>query len=327
MRPEAEKTADGDASCPGCAAGRKTRPKRNAAPHAGIAHATPSKEASVNPPNTADTAVSFDTCKDTLAFLENVPIVGPGLAGIAFGNDLRIPEILNKGSEFLFTSNGPPAATNPTKTVAANPTKTAAVNPTTTTVANPAKFVTTNLPKSTAASLPKDGVATRPKATGRNAAEADRRKVRIGDMCLVAPKTWTREQPPMDFLLAQFILPGVAGDPTSAQLTVAAAGETGPRSLARLREQLKQKPAEGSVEHLQIGDNEVVLVDSTGDYGDASDPLPPPVNEGRYRALNAIVFLGDKVYFVNCTGPEKIVGERLGEFRAFLQTLKLIDQS
>ena len=44
----------------------------------------------------------------------------------------------------------------------------------------------------------------------------------------------------------------------------------------------------------------------------------------RYRSLNAMVFLGGSVYFVNCTGPEKTVTERVGEFRAFLETLKAV---
>jgi hypothetical protein len=67
-------------------------------------------------------------------------------------------------------------------------------------------------------------------------------------------------------------------------------------------------------------------VDSSGDSGDTSDPFPSPVSEGRYRVLNATVFVGGKVYFVNCSGPEKTVGERAGEFRAFLQTMKPVDQ-
>ena len=39
-----------------------------------------------------------------------------------------------------------------------------------------------------------------------------------------------------------------------------------------------------------------------------------------------MVFAGEKVYFVNCTGPEKTVGERAAEFRAFLQTMKPVQQ-
>jgi hypothetical protein len=183
-----------------------------------------------------------------------------------------------------------------------------------------------NLPKTGDTNPAETGGTAPPKAAGRDTAEVDSREVRIGAVRLVAPKTWTRERPPIDFLLAEFSLPRAKGDGSDAQLTVAAAGENDPQSLERLREQLKQRPAEGSVEHLRIGAGEVVLADSSGDSGDASGPFPSPVSEGRYRVLNAMVFVGGKLYFVNCTGPEKTVGERAGEFRAFLQTMKSVDQ-
>ena len=142
-------------------------------------------------------------------------------------------------------------------------------------------------------------------------------EVQIGPMCLAAPKTWVRERPPIGFILAQFSLPRAKGDPSDAQLTVAAAGENNPQGLYNLRKLQDRKPGEGSVEQLRIAGKEVVLLDSSTDDGDAG--------EGRYRVLNAMVFAGGKVYFVNCSGPERTVGERAGEFRDFLQTMKELD--
>jgi hypothetical protein len=169
------------------------------------------------------------------------------------------------------------------------------------------------------------------KTAGRDdGAKVDSKDVRFGNMCLVAPKNWMRERPPMGFIMAQFSLPRAAGDKADAQLTITSPGEHDPKAVERVREQLKEKPEEGSMERLQIAGNEVVLVDSTGDYGDDSDEddksSPPPANQGRYRALNAMVFLGGKVYVINCTGPEKTVSERASEFRAFLQTMKPADK-
>ena len=40
-----------------------------------------------------------------------------------------------------------------------------------------------------------------------------------------------------------------------------------------------------------------------------------------------MVFIGKKMYVVNGTGPEKTVGQRAAEFRAFLQTMKPVQQS
>ncbi len=144
-------------------------------------------------------------------------------------------------------------------------------------------------------------------------AAGDGRNVRMGTLDLVAPKTWTRERPPLNFMLAQFSLPRATGDLADAQLTVAPAGDNDLRSLDRLRKQIQEVAKQSAVEHLQIGGNQVILVDTSGDDGDAS---------GRYRALNAMVFVGKNMYVVNCTGPEKTVGQRAAEFRAFLQTMK-----
>ena len=94
-----------------------------------------------------------------------------------------------------------------------------------------------------------------------------------------------------------------------------------------MQDLLQKESAEGAVEHMQIGNNEVVLVETAGDDGDTSDDSPAPATGGRYRVLNATVFAGGKVYVVNCTGPEKTVSERAGEFRAFLQTIASVDES
>jgi hypothetical protein len=181
--------------------------------------------------------------------------------------------------------------------------------------AAPAKKADGNPPK----------IADAKPAAGRNAADVDSSEVRIGATRLVSPKTWTRERPPVDLILAAFRLPRAQGDRADAQLTVATAGKTDPKSFQRLREQLSQTSPAGSVEHLRIGESEVVLVESSGESGDTSDPFPAPVSEGRYRALNATVFVGGRVYFITCTGPEKTVGERAGEFRGFLQTMKSVN--
>lgn len=188
--------------------------------------------------------------------------------------------------------------------------------------ANPAKAGDTDLAKITDLPAAKTGGAIRAKAARRHTAagagsEADRGEVQIGPMCLVAPKTWTRERPPIDLILAQFSLPRANGDPADATLTVAAAGENNSQSLRNLRKFQSRKPGQGGVEQLRIAEKEVVLLDNSTDAGDGS--------EGRYRTLNAMVFAGGKVYFVNCSGPERTVGERAGEFRNFLQTMKAID--
>ena len=239
-------------------------------------------------------------------------MVAPNLARITSWIGPKVPEILEKSRETMTAPRTAAGDTNEAKVADANPAKVGDKT------------------------LAEAGGTTRPNTARRNTAKADRHEVRMGGMCLVAPTTWTRERPPINFLVAQFRLLRAKGDGADAQLTVAAVGESTPRSLARLREQLKQDAEEGSVENLQIAGNEVIMVDSSGDGGSeeasendghASGPSAPPASVGRYRVLNAMVFVGGKVYVVNCSGPERTVGERAGEVRAFLQTMKPADKS
>ncbi|MBI4403406.1 MAG: hypothetical protein HY537_04555 [Deltaproteobacteria bacterium] len=150
-------------------------------------------------------------------------------------------------------------------------------------------------------------------------------EVRTAGLRFIAPKTWMREQVPVSFVLAQFSLPRAKGDGADAQVTITSVGNGGSKALKRLGGQLNQKSDEGgSVERLQIGGNSVIVTDNTGeDGGDPGDPFSQAPGVGRYRELNAMVFIGDKIYSINCTGPQKTVSERAAEFRAFLQSMKV----
>ena len=150
------------------------------------------------------------------------------------------------------------------------------------------------------------------------------REVRFGGLCLTAPDTWNREKSPVKFILAEFSLRRSEGDSADAQLTVTLAVNNDPDGLKRLREQIRdtEQGPENKIERLTIGGREIVLVDSVESSDEEGDSSASSASEGRDRSLNAMVFLGNSVYFVNCTGPEKTVTERVGEFRAFLETMK-----
>ena len=130
-----------------------------------------------------------------------------------------------------------------------------------------------------------------PKAGGGDAAAHGGREVRIGNTRLAAPKGWVRERPPLGFVLAQFSLPRVVGDGEDAQLTVTAAAETTPRSINRLREQLKEEGGESSVEQLRIAGNEVLLVESSGDDDEAGNDS---VSAGQCGPLSNLECPGDR---------------------------------
>ncbi len=91
-------------------------------------------------------------------------------------------------------------------------------------------------------------------------------------------------------------------------------------------EQVRQTASREEEEHLTISGAEIVLVDSLGkEIDDADDSSSSPKGKGHFRAVNARVSLMDSVYSVNCTGPEKTVGERAGEFCGFLETMKTVE--
>jgi hypothetical protein len=167
------------------------------------------------------------------------------------------------------------------------------------------------------------GVVEPQKATGQDAAGTDTRNVRFAGVSLTAPNGWIRRRPPLKFILAEFGLPAAEGDPSEAQLTVTRAVNEDPAGVDRLLEQLKEEEEsqDSKIEQLTIANHKVVVVDSSGSYDDEEDSSAPSKTGERYRSLNAMVFLGGSVYFVNCTGPEKTVTEHLGEFRAFLETM------
>ncbi len=151
------------------------------------------------------------------------------------------------------------------------------------------------------------------------------RHVQIGNLRLEAPKAWLRKKPPIDFILAEFVLPRAPGDPEDAQLTVTAVGPNDPERLNQLREELKRSQGQATVEYLKISGVEVILVDASANYGEMPGVFAPEVREGRYRVLNAILPVGEKLYFVNCSGPEKTVGHYARQFRDFLLGMKSAD--
>ena len=154
------------------------------------------------------------------------------------------------------------------------------------------------------------------------AASSESRQVHIGHLRLEAPKAWLRKKPPVDFILAEFVLPRAPGDPEDAQLTVTTVGPNNPQRLNQLREELKKSPGQATVEYLTISGVEVILVDASANYGEMPGVFAPETREGRYRVLNAIVPVGEKLYFVNCSGPEKTVGNYARQFRDFLLGMK-----
>ncbi len=352
---------EGEAICPGSPSPHRIRPKFDARVHSRVADGaqsganspTDSRQAGrglpqigdANRTKAVDAVVPYEVGEGVRTLLGIVPLVAPGFAGIGLGQELWDPKVIAGMREALAASPAATGATNPAKIAApsppgvgdarrdrikANPAGNSATKSTEVAASNSAAIRDTHAARVEVSKVSKEHATRGAKTLRRDLSGIDSKEVRMGSVRLVAPQTWVRERAPLDFVLAQFILPRAKGDPSDAELTVAPAGVKGPKGLQRLREELNETPNDGSVERLQIGGNEVVVVDSTetegtDDDGSPRGPSPSPATEGRSRILNAIVFLGDKGYFVTCTGPEKTVSARAGEFRDFLQTMKPVD--
>lgn len=174
------------------------------------------------------------------------------------------------------------------------------------------------------ASKPKAAGVTRP-AFMQKAAPVDleSRDVKLGAMNLVAPETWTRRQPPFPMIAAHFDLPRAEGDPRDARLTITAVGKSNQEKLDGLLEQFNKKTKDrGSVKRVEIGGIQVTVLDFAGMHGNQQAPFVPEGTQGGFRILNAMLPIGDELYIVNCSGPEKTMGERADEFHAFLQSMK-----
>lgn len=241
------------------------------------------------------------------------------------GSRAKIPDAVHanaEGGSHAKAAKSPltkSSQTNPLKATNAEPAEVGAKGAETATAASAEPSPT----KTADAGPAKTADPVLPAPASRDAALLNSREVRIGDMQLTAPKDWARIKPPIKFILAQFNLPKASGDPIDGQLTVAAIGENSPKNLERFRKQMGESQ-KGSVETMQIAGSDVILLDNSGSYGEIQGPFAPPVKEGRYRVFNAIVPLGNKLYFVTCTGPEKTIGDHSDEFRSFLLSMKSV---
>jgi hypothetical protein len=140
---------------------------------------------------------------------------------------------------------------------------------------------------------------------------------------LTAPGNWVRKAPRVEFIRAEFSLPRSEGDSADGRLTVSVAGGSLEDNINRWRQQFAGKPEKESLEHLKASGIDVTLVDLSGTYNDQRGPFAPATECPGYRMLGAIFDVGGQLHFVKAYGPAKTMAARAGEFRAFVESLKL----
>ncbi len=146
--------------------------------------------------------------------------------------------------------------------------------------------------------------------------------VKIKEITLAVPATWTQEEPANNLRLAQFKIDPVKGDKEGAELVVSSFGGGGGGVDPNLKRWVNEFQMEGRKAKITKGESKqgvYYVSDLTGIY---NKRIGPPI-QGKTapmpgsRALGIILQVPDaNVYFLKLTGPEKTVTAAAAAFRA-----------
>ena len=147
----------------------------------------------------------------------------------------------------------------------------------------------------------------------------------LGPLSAVAPKDWVAQQPSSSMRVAQYGLPGPAGEATLG-IFFFGPGQGGSveANIERWHGQFTQEdgqPAQGRRWTRQVGDIEITGLDISGTFsagmgmGD-SDP------QADYRMLGAIAVHRSGTVFFKMTGPAQTVEQWAASFDEFLGSLQ-----
>ncbi|MEZ6129311.1 MAG: hypothetical protein R3C59_11560 [Planctomycetaceae bacterium] len=156
----------------------------------------------------------------------------------------------------------------------------------------------------------------------KSAAPAKVEDVRLKDLILKVPSTWTAAKSTSTMRLATYDIPAAKGDAETAELTIFNFGDGGGDVSSNITRWIGQFGSEGrtsSVLKGKAGDNEYYLADITGSYNKSVGPpfLQKTEKKDGYRMLGVILKLeGKGVYFLKLAGPDATVKAAADDFRA-----------
>lgn len=141
-----------------------------------------------------------------------------------------------------------------------------------------------------------------------------------GDLTFKTPDGWMSEPPSSPMRVAQYKLPGEAGD---ASLVVFYFGQGQGGSVEdnfdRWIGQMQQTRDKAKTDKLTVNSMAVTLLDVSGTYsGDMMGGTQTPIPNARMRA--AVVETPKGRYFIKLTGPEKTVTRWDDAFMAFVNS-------
>lgn len=147
----------------------------------------------------------------------------------------------------------------------------------------------------------------------------------LGPLSAVAPKGWVAQQPSSSMRVAQYGLPGPAGEATLG-IFFFGPGQGGgvEANIQRWQGQFTQEdgqPAQGRRWTRQVGDIEITGLDISGTFS-AGMGMGDSEPQAGYRMLGAIAVHRSGTVFFKMTGPVQTVEQWAASFDEFLGTLQ-----
>ena len=151
-----------------------------------------------------------------------------------------------------------------------------------------------------------------------------------GKLALTAPASWTKKQPAIRIIEAEFAVPPAKGDSATARLTAMGAGGSVEANVTRWAGQFVGQggaAVKPKRDKLTAGGAEIEIVDLTGTYKDS--PGGPfaggkEVLRDNYRMLGAIIQTKDAGnYFLKLYGPKATIDENEKGFQEMVKSLKV----
>lgn len=145
--------------------------------------------------------------------------------------------------------------------------------------------------------------------------------VKLRDLSLALPKSWSASDQQSQMRLATYFIPAAAGDKEKGELAISTFAGGGGGIAPNLQRWISQFDAAGrkaAVKKGKAGANEYYVADITGTYQKSVGPpiLRKTEPAPGYRMLGVIVVLpSEEVYFLKLTGPDATVKAQAEAFR------------
>lgn len=145
--------------------------------------------------------------------------------------------------------------------------------------------------------------------------------VKIKDITLQIPDTWTQQEPSNKLRLAQFDLPKAEGDSVGSELVVSSFGGTGGGIDQNLPRWLNEFAPEGRTVKIWTGKSpqgDYMVAEIKGTHkGSSFAPRAKPLENA--RMISAILTVEEKgLYYFKVAGPEKSVAAQAEAIRKML---------